>query len=461
MKPFPYQFEDLDAIDRFNGRPLIAWEMGLGKTLEALWWMQRHPEALPAVVVCPASVKHHWEHETLHNLDAGIRPLVLEGHPAKGSRFKPEADLVIVNYDVLGSRRSKNGEGHQGWLSRLRGIKPKTIVLDECQFISNRSKRTRAVQSLCKGVPYVLALSGTPLRNRPIDLFNTLQILRPDKFPSRWNYAHAYCAPQWTLWGWKFDGASHLDQLNKKLLETCMVRRRKSEVLSQLPELSRRVVTLPLDGEAEYRRARDSFLAWLAEQKPGKLRGALRAQAVVKVGYLRRLACRLKLRHAVRWVNELLEQTDEKLVLFAIHKRCIDVLQRRCKADSVTVDGSVAVRKRKGLVEQFRDDPGTRLFIGNIQAAGVGLDGLQHAAGAVAFVELPWSPADVDQAESRLHRIGAKGRVDSWMLVAFNTIEEKICQLIQTKAATLAAVLDGGSGDDLPLFDELMREMKR
>jgi SWI/SNF-related matrix-associated actin-dependent regulator 1 of chromatin subfamily A len=162
----------------------------------------------------------------------------------------------------------------------------------------------------------------------------------------------------------------------------------------------------------------------------------------------------------VDWINQFLEDSDEKLVVFAVHRGAIEVLKKRCKAKSVVMSGAVTGRKRDAAVKQFQTDKKTRLLIGNIRAAGVGIT--LTAASTVVFVELDWRPGDHTQAEDRCHRLTQRMPVQIFYLIAKDTIEVEWCRLIQKKQETLSAVLDGEkTGKDLPLFDELMKRMRK
>ena len=448
--PLPYQLESIKAIERCKGRTLLALEMGLGKTLISLWWWQKHPEAHPGLVVCPASAKHVWEHEALQNI--GVRPLVIEGVKAKAlATGVARPEIVIVNYDVL----------HR-WVEPLRAFGFRSLFVDECHYAkSTTAKRTKAVRAMAKGVRHVIAISGTPLLQRPIELFPVLQMLRPSVFPSRWAYAHEYCNPRWTPWGWKYDGACRLPELHDLLEQIVMVRYRKQDVLPELPEKIRRVLPLSLSDEGEYLEAKHSFLAWLGRKNPVRLLAAERAEALVKLGYLKQLAARLKLRAAVEWVNEwLANYPDEKLVLFAVHRKAIEALERRVRAKSITVDGSVTGRQRKAAVDQFQQDRKTRVFIGNVRAAGVSIT--LTAASTVAFVELDWVPAVHTQAEDRIHRIGQQQKSWIWYLVAAGTIEEQLCEILERKQRVVTGVLDGSAEtDELDVHRQLLDTLAR
>ena len=449
LKPFPFQSECLDEIDAFSGRSLIAMPMGSGKTPLTLWWLKRNPQSLPAVVICPASVKYHWQHQALVVL--GFRSSVLESrNPSRNGEGLTRSELMIINYDIL-----------QYWEEWIRKQKPKTIVIDECQFTqSSKSIRTKTVKRLCRGVPNVLALSGTPLVNRPIELFPTLSILRPKEFRNRWTFGHEFCGPKWTPWGIQFKGANNSKRLHELLASTCMIRRKKEDILKDLPPKMRHVIPVPLRDPKEYQKASEDFLNWLKEKDPAKAVRASKAQTLVKMGYMLRLAARLKLKYVVEWINQFLHDSDEKLVVFAVHRKMIEALQRRCSGRSVVVDGSVTGRKRRQAIRQFQNDKRTRLLIGNIKAVGTGTDGLQRVCSTAVFAELTWTPGAHVQAEDRIHRIGTTDKARIFYLVAHSTIEEKLCQIIQDKQEVLSAVLDGeGEGESLSVFDELILQL--
>ncbi len=388
MKPFPFQRECIDEISGFGGRALLSADMGLGKTPMALWYLQENShKALPAIVVCPASVKYHWEHEAQKAI--GIRASVAEGIvPPKHPPLK-STQLLIINYDIL-----------KYWEPWLRQLQPKAIILDESQYISNQqTQRTEAVKRLCTGTHRILALSGTPLTNRPIELFTTLNLLSPAYFPSRWSYGMRYCAAKLTPWGWDFKGVSKSNELHKLLIKTCMVRRRKADVLKELPSKIRQVIPIKLENQSEYNKASTDFITWLRKQDSAAAKRAAKATTMVKAGYLLRLAAKLKLRQVIAWINKFLETTDKKLVVFAIHRKMISALERRVNAQSVVIDGSVTGRKRQQAITTFQNDNRVRVLIGNIKAAGIGIT--LTAASNVLITEIPWRPGDLTQAEDR------------------------------------------------------------
>lgn len=455
--PFPFQDEDANRIGALGGRALVANDPGLGKSFTALLYAQR-AKLRPIIVVCPASVKWIWQSEARKHL--GLRSQVLEGiHPKQNGHMDPPP-LTIINYDILGkSRRGK------GWVRTIRRMRPQLIIIDECHYLGSRTaKRTRWVRQLCQGVPHVVALSGTPLVNRPAELWPTLNILYPLKFPSWFSFGHRFCKPKKEFWGWTFKGATNVELLHSKL-KKIMIRRRKIDVLKDLPAKIRSVLPLPLSRPKEYAAASKDFIGWLSTQTTSKrkLRKAAKAEAVVKLGYLKRLSAKLKLPSVIEWVDNFLSETDEKLILFAVHKKVIKRLRNRWGDACVVVDGSVTGRDRQLAVKKFLTHRNVRIFIGNIRAAGVGWSA--KGVSNVAFAELDWTPGLHSQAEDRVSGIerGQRGISANIMyFVAKDTIEEHLVKIIQAKSKTIAKVLDGkGRAADLDIFDRLCEQLRK
>lgn len=453
-KPHPFQAEDSRRLARrFKGRGYLSWEPGLGKSLGALLTLHKHLKVGPIIVVCPASVKFVWQRECRKHF--GLRAVVLEGTtPPIDGGFPLHARLVVINYDILGP-----------WLKWLLKLKPKAVVLDEAHSVANRyAARSRYCRRLCRGVPHLLLLSGTPLVNRPVELWNQMNLLNPAKFSSYWNWVRAWCAPRRTPWGWNVNGASNLPALRKLLRRNGVLRRRKADVLDQLPAKQRTVVPVELSRPKEYRRAVKDFLGWLGERKPDKVVKAAKAEQIVKLGVLKQLASKLSMRSKLAWIADFLKNSDQKLIVFAVHRRVIRrVVCRFGEGRTARVDGSVTGKKRQLAFDRFLTDPKCRLFVGNVRAAGVGWSA--KGVSNVAFLELPWSPGLVIQAEDRCHGINrgeAGKRVQVFFLVAKGTIESKLARIIQTKQRVLSEAMDGkGKGDRLDVFDLLERELKK
>ncbi len=436
---FPFQQQGVAFVESKGGRALISDEMGLGKTVQALAWLQLHPEHRPAVIVCPASLKLNWAREAAAWLTdpqvqvvSGTAPVAFTGK------------ILIINYDILTHH-----------VDALVGLGVKTVVLDESHYIkNNKTLRTKATKKLTKSTPHVIALSGTPAINRPVELFNTLKIINPDAVPNFWTYVHKYCGAKHTGFGWDFTGSSNQADLHQLLTSTLMIRRLKADVLTDLPEKLYSFVPMELANEAEYAQAENSFINWVRVNKGAEAaERASQAEQLVQVEALKQLAVAGKMAHVINWINNHLEAND-KLVVFATHKTTIDRLMNTYGKVAVKVDGSVTAADRDAAVQAFQTNAAIKLFVGNIKAAGVGLT--LTAASAVAFIELPWSPGELVQAEDRCHRIGQRNAVNVYYLVAQNTIEEQIARLLDSKRNVLNAILDGQSPSETGLLTSLI-----
>jgi SWI/SNF-related matrix-associated actin-dependent regulator 1 of chromatin subfamily A len=449
VTPFQYQIDGVKRLWELGGRALLADEMGLGKSCQAVRFLLQDPTTtLPAVVVCPAVLKFNWQREAAKH--GGMSSCILEGRKAN----VPPADfpLYVINYDILPQ-----------WEETLRKyVQPKTVIFDECQYITNRkAKRTKASFRLASRIPYVLALSGTPLTNRPAELWTVLHMLRPRLFPYFWDYAQTYCSPRKTPWGWDFSGSANLDVLHNILSKSIMVRRRKVDVFKDLPPKRRIVLPVEIENRREYEYARNDFLRWMRERNPDQVAGAERAEQLSKLSRLKRLAALLKVRSVVEWIQDFLSSSDGKIIVFAIHKSIIGSLQKEFSDSCVVIDGSTSPIKREAAVDKFQNDRNTRVFIGNIVAAGKGLS--LTTASTVVFAELSWTPGEHSQAEDRCWaRVNDMHEADVFYLVAINTIEEKLLGLIQKKQNILNQTLDGDKGgDDFDIYNQLTRELLR
>jgi len=426
MELFPFQKAGVAFIEAHEGRVVIGDEMGLGKTAQALAWLQLHPELRPAVIVCPASLKLNWEKEVRMWLpDPSVE--ILQGKKP----YPVSADLLIINYDILSN-----------WVDALVELKVKAIVFDEVHFLKNKgTARTKAALKLGKKCKHILALSGTPIVNRPVEFFNCLNLLRPDLWPSFWQYAQRYCGAVHNGYGWDFTGATNTEELHKKLTRTVMIRRIKKEVLKDLPAKRRVVVPTEIDNLSDYQWAEEDFAGWLRSNKDRVLgERTLSAKALAKIEYLKQLAAKGKMTGVIEWIQNFLD-SGSKLVVFATHHEVIDRLKEEFKGVAVKLDGRDSAKTKQAAIDKFQQNDKIRLFVGNIKAAGVGIT--LTAASDVLFVELGWTPGDHDQAEDRVHRIGQKDSVTAWYLIASGTVEEQIAELLDKKREILTLLLDG------------------
>jgi SWI/SNF-related matrix-associated actin-dependent regulator of chromatin subfamily A-like protein 1 len=437
---FPFQKKGVAFIEAKDGRALIADSMGLGKTAQALAWLQMHPEKRPVIVVVPASLKLNWDRECqMWMSESNVQ--ILSGKKVSTPII---GEIIIINYDIL-----------PAWYGRLSQIKAQVLIIDEAHFCKNNSaKRTKTVKALAKNIPHIIALTGTPIVNRPVEAYNAIAMIDSTVVPNFWTYAQRYCGAKHNGYGWDFSGATRTEELHEKLTTTIMLRRLKKDVLTDLPDKIHSFLPIELNNSREYQKAEKDFIAWLREKRGDDVADrASNAAALAEIEGLKQLACKGKLNQAIEWIRDAVE-TNGKLVIFAVHKFVIDALMNEFGEIAVKVDGSVTGPNREKVVQDFQTNENIRVFVGNIKAAGVGLT--LTASSTVMFLELPWSPGDLSQAEDRCHRIGQKNSVAIYYLLAERTIEEKIARMLDRKRKVLDSVLDGKETEQESLLSELI-----
>jgi len=443
---YPYQREGVEFIEKLDGHALLADPMGLGKTVQALAWLKLRPEVRPAIVVCPASLKLNWARECIEW--TGEHPHILYGRDASASRLT-DASIFIINFDII-----------QYWVAPLRELQPEVLVIDECQLIRNsKAKRTKAVKQLMKWVPRMLAMSGTPIVNRPIEFFNVLNILDPITYSHYFTYAREYCGAKRNRFGWQMDGATKVKELHDDVFGRIAIRREKATVLPQLPKKRRSIVPLEIDNRDEYEMAQDDVINWITDNRGNEAAmNAERIKALALINTLKILAAEGKMKQAENWIATFLS-SGEKLVVFAIHHSVVDLVMSKFKKVAVKIDGRDSHKARDEAVQSFQNDDNTRLLVGNIQAAGVGLT--LTAASNTAFLEMGWSPGEHEQAEDRVHRIGQTAEsVTAYYLIADDTIEVKIANIISKKQDILSQVLEGREAEQESLISTLIKQIQ-
>lgn len=421
-------------------------------TIQGIGISNADPSVRSVLVICPASLKLNWQREwqkwDVKDLSVGI---------ANGKDF-PATDVVVVNYDIIGKHR-ETIDARQWDL----------MIVDECHYLKNPDTiRTKAVlgnrKKEVKGIAAKRRafLTGTPIVNRPVELWPLVQALDPQGLGrSFWSYAQRYCGATNNGWGWDFGGASHLDELQEKLRSTFMVRRLKSEVLTELPPKVRQVIEIPADGlsglvakeTAMAQRHEELMDALRAAAELAKAEGAEAFNVAVKklrdagsVAFEEMAQARHDLALAkVPYLVEHLEDAVEssgKVVVMVWHRDVISALMEKFGDRAVQVHGGVSITDRQAAVDRFQTDPTCQVFVGSIKAAGVGLT--LTAASHVVFGELWWVPGDITQAEDRCHRIGQANSVLVQHLVVDGSLDARMAKVMVAKQNVIDYALDKG-----------------
>lgn len=419
-KLFPFQIEGLDFLHRTGGRALLADLPGLGKTYQTLAYMEE-VKFRKVLVVSPASVSYMWQDKTKELL--GWSTDVIEGYT---NPFDERARVIICSYAVFTRR-----------VDKLKSLGFNLVVFDEAHALSNttsaRSRASRLLQT-----QNVLLLSGTPFLNRPKELWPLLNLLQPGVWSSFWKFAHRYCDAKRDYFGhWNFDGAENLAELKDKI-STIMIRRTKEEVLKDLPELTINYLPYLTQSETLVRSYKEAYE--VAKKATTPVRGRLLA--------LRRVVGLMKVKPGIELAEDLLVDPNSKVVLFAIHKTVVAELHEGLSNyKSILIVGDTPQEERNNLVQQFQNDPDTRVAIIS-EAGGEGIN--LYAASNLIFVERAWNPGKETQIQGRIHRIGQKNNCQIYYIIAKATIDERIHQIINKKKEVLGQVY---SLEDIPIND--------
>jgi len=447
----PYQRAGVSYASNAR-RTFIADEMGLGKTLQAIATIEYVYDSYPAVIVCPPSLVLNWKAEYNRWLPDRKVSVVTnrKDFPESGTY-----DVVVVGYSNITK-----------WEKEL--SKHRSYVFDESHYCKTvTAQRTKSAQKIAKSAPkegIVLCLTGTPVTNRPSEYASQLEILGKLKdFGGLWGFYRRYCnAYQDSFGQWNISGHSHLDELNERLRGVCYIRRTKDQVLSELPPIihSPVVVEGTPAGMKEYQKAEKDIVQYLvdrAKQIAKELGEPVGSAAVVarikaesnehlvRLSVLRRLSAKAKMPLVEEWVKERIED-GKKVVIAAHHRDIVDELAN--KFGGLKIQGGMDVSEVEEHKRKFQTLPVSEapVIVLSIQAAKTGHT--LTSAQDVLFVELPWTPADVDQTYSRCHRLGQQGSVVATYLLTDKTIDEDIYSLIERKRSVVTVAIEGGSPVD-------------
>ncbi len=450
LTPMPHQNVVINAVAGGHRRLLVADEMGVGKTLSAIGAVEA-VNAFPALFIVPPSLTRNWQREVERALP-GRTVQVLSG--TKPGPIAP-ADVTIIGDAVIAawSLPAKKGEP-DGPLATYPWA---ALVVDEAHRMkgladSKPSKRARAAALISQRIApeaVRLALTGTPILNRPREIIGALTISGTLHRIARTKgeFLYRYCGPQNNGWGVSYSGASNVAELNAKLTASCMIRRLRSEVLT-LPNKGRSLAYLPVSDAAarDYRKAQADLESFLRNAKGDKDYSlAERAHAIVLLNTLRRISGIGKVEAVVAQAQDLLDEGEQ--VFIAAHH--IEVVARISTALAshgvVEIVGGMSADEKQASVDAFQSGR-ARVLVGNIDAAGVGftLTSGRH----IIVAELPWTPGALQQVEDRLHRIGQTREVISTITISDlpgGSVDERLWRLLDSKAQVIGAVLDGDS----------------
>ncbi len=441
----PYQkdgFDFLAHLVQIKLGGILADDMGLGKTLQTLTWLgwlkernTKNPK--PSLVICPASVLHNWRREA-EKFTPNLKVLVLESGAARHNLRKhiPQNDIIVTNYALL--RRD---------LEELNKFAFRAVILDEAQFIKNPGAQvTQSVKQLKS--ENRIALTGTPLENRLLDLWSIVDFVQPGYLGTQEHFLDTY-EPKGG------ENAESEQRIARKRLSAklrpLLLRRLKKHVAKDLPDRIEERRDCPLGDEqrklylAELRRSRDQIMHAVQEQGLNKSK----MHVLAALTRLRQVCCHPSLvgsNTASGKTETLFELLDpliadgQKVLVFSQFVQMLQLLEKECATRNIRTHILTGQTKdRQAVVNAFQADKGAGVFLLSLRAAGTGLN-LTNASYVVLY-DPWWNPAVEAQAIDRSHRIGQTNTVNAYRLIAPGTVEEKIWELQQSKAQTIADVL--------------------
>lgn len=463
LNPYKYQLEGV-AYALNHKRCIFGDQPGLGKTLQAICSVVKahkeravFGESFPCLVICPAALKVNWKRE--FKKFSGLDAIILDDHNRdtwqnfflmKRQDGEAVCNVFITNYESLKKFFVKKiTPGAKLSLKSIlfdeRMQMFNTIIIDESHKCkTSKTQQSKFVEGICKGKRFVFALTGTPVVNDNTDLIQQLRILNKlEDFGGYSHFVRRYC-----------DGpkrSSNTKELNYHLWSKCFFRREKQKVLTELPEKTRQYITCDITTRKEYSDAEMDLLKYLRQYKNAddeKIQRAMRGEVMVKMGVLKAIAARGKIKAVADFVHDIIDGGD-KLILFAYLKEVIAKIKEEFP-QAVTVTGSDTIEQKQLAVDRFQNDPDTRLIVLNYKSGGTGLT--LTASSRVAFIEFPWTYSDCEQAEDRAHRNGQKNNVNCYYFLGENTIDKYMYDVIQTKRQ----IADGVTGTTTQIDEDMI-----
>lgn len=432
----PYQVDGVKFLEQSNARAILGDEQGLGKTIEALALIKLHKdELLPCIIVCPTSVKLQWHHEILAK--CGTQGFLTQVISSGKELAAPGFDIYITTYDLLKNEHCFN----------LVKDQIKFIIIDECQKIKNHlSERAKAVQKVSKDLEHILPMSGTPIKNHAGEYFTVLNLVQPRLFPQYNKFIEIDCDSYHNGWGYKIGGLRNPERFHEKTKDF-IIRRTKSEVLKDLPELSRNFYHVELDRKLNkaYAQALDELDDMFYNNEVSDMQRGTNMLAIMT--RMRQITGISKVTECVDFVTEFLLSTDRKITIFAHHHAAVMKLETELNSWLVSggfksvlnLTSSLSGDERQRMVERFKNED-YRVMVASTLAAGEGLN-LQFCSDCI-ILERQWNPANEEQVEARFHRFGQINPVSATYMIASETIDEYFTTLVESKRAIVSSTLD-------------------
>jgi SWI/SNF-related matrix-associated actin-dependent regulator 1 of chromatin subfamily A len=437
--PRDYQLDSLH-YGLTKGNFINGDDVGLGKTFEAIIYAEA-TLSFPCIVVCPASVKYNWAEKWAEIVGPHRTISVIESSPPKKRPNNWNADVVIINYDIIGK---KVGKGATVNFPELMSVLWKMFIFDEGHFLkedgSQRSKAAKKMTAKSEGI--IQLLTGTATMSRPSELWNLLVLIKKSHLIAEnfQQFALRYCAAYKGKFGWVNTGATNTIELNTNLRTYCYLRREKRDVLKELPDIETVIIKMPITNQKDIKAAEADIIQFIRDTKGDeKAESAMEAEALVALNTLRKLAIDGKMKAIEQYLRDW-KVGGKKLLIFGIHRENLEYLAD--KFNSKLIAGGITSRKKQQLVKEWMANDDTFLFA-NMQSAGTGVDGLQEVCSNMLILELPWRPSDLQQVVARIDRSGQTDPSTVRYMLNYETIDRDMWEMLEAKEANTEAVNKG------------------
>lgn len=453
-----------------NKQAILADEQGTGKTFQTISAIALINK-LPILIICPSSVKYNWQKEINMWLpENNYKISVINANKANKKTYNEDfnADIVIINYDLVRIKDTVNNQRVFRYVDRLSKIKWSIVVVDESHYLGNStSAQTKAVTQICKksNPEYRLLLSGTPFMNNPVELVSQLRLLGifEQLFNNKLSFQFTYCGARKGRFGIEYGtpNPEALFKLGKTLRETCMIRRRKKDVLLELPEKIVQDLYVDIDNEKEYEQCEKDFHKTVPDKEflfidndIEKYEPEVKKNYLSHIENLRQICARGKINTIKEFADNILAN-GEKVVIFAHHRFLQDEL-RNIYPEAVCIFGSETAQSKQLLIDSFQKNDHKKIcIISSSCCEGVTLT----SASKMIICEFLWNPAKMNQLQDRLHRYGQKNNVIIYNLIANNTIEsDSIFPILKRKQEIIGKVMENDTDFQINL-DSIQNEI--
>ena len=432
------------AIEKLVGskRFILADDMGLGKTTSTII-AALETDIKKILIICPASLKINWEREIRNYTDRSV-------YISEGKNFSTEHDFVIINYDILKNFYDLKDKEN----SPISKANFDLVIIDEAHYISNpQAQRTKLINSFVKDTEYLWLLTGTPMTSRPINYYNLLNLIESPVAQNWMAYVIRYCQGYQFKAGnrkvWNVNGASNLEELRDRTSRQ-VLRRLKTDVLD-LPEKIITPIYLRLKSK-KYEELMGEYYEWFNKHPNESKSLTVQFNKLMKV---RQVIAEEKIDNTIEVVENILE-LGKKVIIFTNFTETLHKIHSHFGKKSVYLDGTCSKVHRQHAVDQFQENDKIKVFVGNLQAAGVGIT--LTAGEAVVFNDLSFVPAHHQQAEDRAYRYGQKNCVSVYYPLFENTIEGVIYDMLINKKNIIDTVM-GDNLDKAEFIEQIMNKI--